>query len=66
MHFCAVPLRALVVLVTSADGTLRAERADAAWAAARLARTAGYERRELFALRANLGVLRVQGVGSKK
>ena len=46
-----VALRALVVLVTSVDGTLRAERADAAWAAARLARTAGYERRELFALR---------------
>ena len=44
-------LRALVVLVTSVDGTLRAERADAGWAAARLARTAGYERRELFALR---------------
>lgn len=46
-----VPLRALVVLLTSADGRLRAEPADPAWAAVRLARSAGYERRELFALR---------------
>ena len=47
-----IPLRALAVLVTSADGRLHASEADAAWAAARLARSAGVERREYFELHA--------------
>jgi len=45
-----VPLRALAVLVTATDDTIAVHDADAAWAAARLSRTAAYERREYFEL----------------
>src|SRR4051812_31893649 len=47
-----IPLRAVAVLVTSTDGRIHATEADPAWAAARLARSAGTERREYFELHA--------------
>jgi hypothetical protein len=45
-----VPLRALALLTTVPDGAPRAERANSDWVARRLARTAAFERRELFQL----------------
>ena len=46
-----VPLRALVLLLTAPGDEVRVQEADPVWAAARLARTAAYERREHFELR---------------
>src|SRR3954469_25810085 len=43
-----VPLRALVVLLTAPGDRIAVREADAGWAAARLARSAAYERREIF------------------
>jgi hypothetical protein len=45
-----VPVGAVVLLSTIPDGAPTAEPADPVWAAARLARTAAYERRDFFAL----------------
>jgi hypothetical protein len=45
-----VPLAATAVLVTTPGPPIACEPADPAWAATRLARSAAYERRELFGL----------------
>jgi hypothetical protein len=45
-----VPVGAVVLLTTVPDGAPTAEPADPGWAAARLAGTAAYERRDFFAL----------------
>jgi hypothetical protein len=45
-----LPLAATAVLTTVPDGDVACEPADPAWAAARLARSAAFERRELFGL----------------
>jgi hypothetical protein len=45
-----VPVGAVVLLTTVPDGAPTAQPADPGWAAARLARTAAYERRDFFAL----------------
>ena len=45
-----VPLGATAILTTVPGREVTCEPADPAWAAARLARSAAYERRELFAV----------------
>jgi HPr kinase/phosphorylase len=45
-----VPLRAVVLLTAAAQGPPRSARAEPAWAARRLARSAAYERRPYFSL----------------
>jgi hypothetical protein len=45
-----VPLRAMVLLTTAAQGPPVSARAEPAWAARRLARSAAYERRPYFSL----------------
>jgi hypothetical protein len=46
----AAPLRVLALLTNVPDGPVSAQPADPAWAARRLARTAAFERRELFSI----------------